>query len=102
VAERLRGVLRPGDTVARLGGDEFAVLLAGPVSPAAAREAAYGIADRIARPIAIGGAHDGVGASIGIVRYPDDGDDLDTLLERADRAMYAAKRDRETRVAFAG
>jgi diguanylate cyclase (GGDEF)-like protein len=101
VAGRLRASVRSSDTVARLGGDEFAVLLAGPVSPAAAREAAYGIADRIARPIAVGGGRDGVGASIGIVRFPDDGDDLDTLLERADRAMYAAKRDREPRVAFA-
>ncbi|MFL5781652.1 MAG: diguanylate cyclase domain-containing protein [Thermoleophilaceae bacterium] len=101
VAGRLRASVRGSDTVARLGGDEFAILLAGPVSAATAREAAYGIADRIARPIALGGAEHGVGASIGIVRFPEDGEDLETLLERADRAMYAAKRDREARVAFA-
>jgi diguanylate cyclase (GGDEF)-like protein len=101
VASRLRASVRSSDTVARLGGDEFAILLAGRVSPAAARETAYGIANRIARPVALGGEDHRVGASIGIVRYPDDGDDLDTLLERADRAMYAAKRDREAQVAFA-
>ncbi|HKP89099.1 MAG TPA: GGDEF domain-containing protein [Thermoleophilaceae bacterium] len=92
VARRLRASIREGDTVARLGGDEFAVLLPGHANRRTARAAAYGIADRIARPIPLGGEEHRVGASIGIVRYPDDGDDLDTLLERADRAMYAAKR----------
>jgi diguanylate cyclase (GGDEF)-like protein len=101
IAGRLRASVRGADTVARLGGDEFGILLAGGVSRAAAREAAYGIADRIARPVDLGGAEHRVGASIGIVRYPEDGDDLETLLERADRAMYAAKRDREAQVAFA-
>jgi diguanylate cyclase (GGDEF)-like protein len=101
VARRLRASVRSTDTVARLGGDEFAVLLPGHASPRAARTAAYGIADRIARPIALGGGQHRVGASIGIVRYPEDGDDLDTLLERADRAMYAAKRERDANVAFA-
>ena len=101
VARRLRTSVRGTDTVARLGGDEFAVLLPGHAGPRAARTAAYAIADRIARPIALEGAERRVGASIGIVRYPNDGDDLDTLLERADRAMYAAKRERDANVAFA-
>ena len=101
VARRLRASVRGTDTVARLGGDEFAVLLPEHGDRRAARAAAYGIADRIARPIALGRGEHRVGASIGIVRYPEDGDDLDTLLERADRAMYAAKRERDANVAFA-
>ncbi|MEA2274166.1 MAG: hypothetical protein QOI98_2874 [Solirubrobacteraceae bacterium] len=101
IANRLRESVRSSDTVARLGGDEFAVLLAGRVSPDAARVAAYSIADRIARPIALGDEQHRVGASIGIVRFPEDGDDLETLLERADRAMYAAKRQRDANVSFA-
>ena len=101
VARRLRTGVRDSDTVARLGGDEFAVLLPGHEGPRAARTAAYAIADRIARPIALETSERRVGASIGIVRYPADGDDLDALLERADRAMYAAKRERDANVAFA-
>jgi diguanylate cyclase (GGDEF)-like protein len=101
VATRLRASVRGSDTVARLGGDEFAILLSGRVSAAGAREAAYGIAERVAQPIEVGGDEHRVSASIGIVRFPDDGDALATLLERADRAMYAAKRQPDASVALA-
>ncbi|WP_250501047.1 EAL domain-containing protein [Caballeronia sp. GAWG1-5s-s] len=92
VAKRLRATLqRPEDTVARLGGDEFAVLL-----PADDLPAARAIAARMLRaleePIMIEGQLVDVGASIGIVAFPDNGSDMNVLLRRADIAMYVAKR----------
>ncbi|WP_432994169.1 putative bifunctional diguanylate cyclase/phosphodiesterase [Dactylosporangium sp. CA-233914] len=89
VAERLRAAVRASDVVARLGGDEFAVLL---------RHAPAGDADRaaermlslLAPPVQAAGHHLLVHASIGVApAHP--GDDLGTLLRKADIAMYAAK-----------
>ncbi|HQU16402.1 MAG: hypothetical protein B7Z66_10295 [Chromatiales bacterium 21-64-14] len=91
VAQRLLGVLRTTDTVARLGGDEFAVLL-----PAAAQDhsmqLARKIADAIDQPFSVEGHNLSVGISIGIVHFPVHGNDANTLLQRADIAMYMAKR----------
>jgi diguanylate cyclase (GGDEF)-like protein len=91
IGTRLRDVLRNSDTVARLGGDEFAILL--PQVPGA--EAATRIADKIlealAQPLVLKELALDVGASIGIALSPRDGDDADTLLQRADVAMYLAK-----------
>lgn len=88
---RLRAALRGTDFVARLGGDEFAILL-----PGASREAASTIAEWIliglGRPIDVDGHRLEVGASIGIALFPEHGDDATVLLQRADLAMYAAKR----------
>jgi diguanylate cyclase (GGDEF)-like protein len=86
-ASRLRGGLRDSDVVARLGGDEFAVLAYG--------EAPDAVAERLGgalRPVVeLDGFLLELDASIGTARYPDDGTDLDTLLRRADVAMYTAK-----------
>ncbi|KND52980.1 diguanylate cyclase/phosphodiesterase (GGDEF & EAL domain) with PAS/PAC sensor(s) [Candidatus Burkholderia verschuerenii] len=92
VAKRLRSVLqRQTDTVARLGGDEFAVLL-----PTDDLNAARLLATRMLRaleqPITIEGQLVDVGASIGIVTFPENGKDMNVLLRRADIAMYVAKR----------
>lgn len=91
VGERLRTVVREGDTVARLGGDEFAMLLCG-VSSA---EAVAATADRVHRaleePFTAGGLALKVEASIGIALHPQDGDRAGALLRAADVAMYAAK-----------
>jgi diguanylate cyclase (GGDEF)-like protein len=91
IGARLREVLRQSDTVARLGGDEFAILL--PEVPGA--DAATRIADKVleslARPLVLKDLALDVGASIGIALSPRDGDDADTLLQRADVAMYLAK-----------
>jgi diguanylate cyclase (GGDEF)-like protein len=92
VARRLVGELRGCDTVARLGGDEFAVVL-----PSADEEAAGTIAARLLEvlevPYVLEGHEVGVGASMGIAVYPVHGHDTDTLMRRADAAMYAAKRN---------
>jgi diguanylate cyclase (GGDEF)-like protein len=92
VAQRLRETLadRPG-LVARLGGDEFAVLLPGE-DVAGAERVAVGILKALEQPTAIEGQSVDVGASIGIVTFPDNGIDMNVLLRRADIAMYVAKR----------
>ena len=92
VAQRLRDTLadQPG-LVARLGGDEFAVLLVDE-DAAGAERVAVGILKALEQPISIEGQPVDVGASIGIVTFPDNGIDMNVLLRRADIAMYVAKR----------
>jgi diguanylate cyclase (GGDEF)-like protein len=89
VAERLRSSVRAGDLAARLGGDEFAVLLRG-----CAGSDAENTADRIFQaftvPADISGMAICANASIGVADA-EDGDDVESLLRRADLAMYAAK-----------
>ncbi len=92
VSSRLRGVLRKSDPLARLGGDEFAVLL-----PNAGDEiGAQRVATRLIRVLEHGFVVEGralsIGASIGIALYPEHGEDADTIMRRAEIAMYAAKR----------
>jgi len=92
LGERLGSVLRGSDTIARLGGDEFAVLL-----PTATLEDANHIAARLLElleePFNLGGLQLEIDASIGIALSPEHGTDADTLLRRADVAMYIAKRN---------
>jgi len=92
LGQRLGAVLRSSDTIARLGGDEFAVLL-----PTATFEDARLIADRLLQvleePFVLGSLQLEIDASIGIALSPDHGQDADTLLRRADVAMYVAKRN---------
>jgi diguanylate cyclase (GGDEF)-like protein len=91
VGSRLRGTLRRGDVVARLGGDEFAVLLPDIEGDQAAVQVGRGIVELLEQPFLIGDMSIDVGASIGIAVSPRDGDDPDTLVRRADVAMYTAK-----------
>jgi len=91
MARRLAAAMRPGDTVSRLGGDEFAVLLAPVSSPVEAIRLAQSLRARIDEPIDVQGVVMRTEASIGVAVSPDDGADVDTLLRRADIAMYVAK-----------
>jgi len=77
--------------VARLGGDEFTVIIPGLSQPEDAAKLARRILSSLAHPIRVAGQEIFVNASIGIAIYPDDGEDLDTLLMHADTAMYKAK-----------
>ncbi|HEV7666425.1 MAG TPA: EAL domain-containing protein [Chloroflexota bacterium] len=90
VAKRLSQMSERVDTVARLGGDEFALIV-----PDTDRETAAVLAQALLQHLQEPFAFDGfvvpTDASIGVVVSPDDGDDADTLLQRADVAMYAAK-----------
>ena len=91
VAGRLRGRLRSIDTLARLGGDEFAILLPR-TGEKDAVGTALGIAEEFRNPFRIEDRTCEVGASIGVAIAPRHGDDPNTLLRRADVAMYKAKR----------
>jgi len=91
MAERLRGVLREGDTVARLGGDEFVVILNDQSSEEVIFRAMQRIAQEVSQPMMIDGKELYVTCSAGISLYPQDGGDVDTLLKNADAAMYRAK-----------
>jgi diguanylate cyclase (GGDEF)-like protein len=94
VAVRLREVVRRGDTLARLGGDEFAVLLRGIPHRGLAAELAGRLQDALARPFTLNGVVAALDASIGIAHCPEHGTDVHTLVQRADVAMYDAKRSR--------
>jgi diguanylate cyclase (GGDEF)-like protein len=91
IAERLSASLLPDEVVARLSGDEFALLLPDITS----RDAAIGRAERllevVGAPYVLSELTLDVAASIGIALYPEHGLDMDTLLRRADVAMYLAK-----------
>jgi diguanylate cyclase (GGDEF)-like protein/PAS domain S-box-containing protein len=92
VARRLLDSVRVGDTVSRLGGDEFVVVLNGVVD---ADEISTIVEQRlvplIGQPHDINGAELTVSCSVGIAVYPDDAQDIDTLMRHADAAMYQAK-----------
>ena len=90
VGLRLQGALRKTDTVARLGGDEFGVLLPG-VDEEGATLAARQLLKALEPPFVIGELTMHARASIGIAFFPTHGEDRDTLMRRADIAMYLAK-----------
>jgi diguanylate cyclase (GGDEF)-like protein len=91
VAARLQAMLGPENTIARVGGDEFIVLLKG------GRDQVHQLATRLiekaAEPITVEGRSLALGASVGIAIAPQDGSDPDDLLNKADLALYRAKRD---------
>ncbi|NYE61560.1 diguanylate cyclase (GGDEF)-like protein [Duganella sp. 1224] len=90
-AQRLRQCVREVDTVARQGGDEFIVLLTELRNGAAAQQVAAKIMQAVAAPFTVNGDLLDVAASIGVAVYPDDDEDIEALIEKADLAMYAAK-----------
>jgi diguanylate cyclase (GGDEF)-like protein/PAS domain S-box-containing protein len=91
VADRLCRVVRAVDTVARLGGDEFVVLVPGVRAAAECALVGDKIIQAIAEPVRFEGRSLHISPSIGICLYPDDGDDVETLMRKADAAMYHAK-----------
>ena len=91
VADRFQAALRDGDTVARLGGDEFLILLSDLRKAEDVYIVAHRILDSFGKPFSLEGREVHVSASIGVSIYPQDGEDFDTLLGRADVAMYSAK-----------
>ncbi len=79
------------NSVARLGGDEFTVLLTDLADPSAIEAVAQRLLDTMRRPFAFSGHELFVTASMGVATFPLDGGDVDTLLRKADIAMYAVK-----------
>jgi diguanylate cyclase (GGDEF)-like protein len=91
---RLAECIGPGGLVARLGGDEFAVLPGTRTDdPNALAGAAATLLECVREPVVVDELTLDIGASIGIARFPLDGDDAHDLLRRADVAMYSAKED---------
>ena len=90
-ADRLRHLLRDCDTIARLGGDEFALLLTDATDDGSI-EVVEKVIHAMAEPFVLQGVTVKSTASLGIAVYPDDAEDADLLTQRADVAMYAAKR----------
>jgi len=102
VAKRLRESVRATDTVARMGGDEFTVILTEVSSDRDVALVAGKILATLDRPFSLGGREHCIGGSIGISVFPRDGQDADTLIKRADMAMYEAKAGRKSGYLFYG
>ena len=90
ISDHLREVLHEGEFIARQGGDEF-VAMAEVSSRAEAEAVARRLRAAVIRPVTIDHADLSCGASIGVSLWPEDADDLSTLINNADLAMYRAK-----------
>ena len=93
VAERLKKCIRNSDTVSRLGGDEFTIIMGQLEELEHTEKVAQRVLQSLSAPFQLGENVGYVSASIGIVIYPEDGEDTETLVKNADQAMYAAKND---------
>ena len=91
VATRLKASLRDTDTLSRQGGDEFLIVLSGIVDLGAISHAAEKILALLGAAFSVEGNELSTSLSMGIAVHPDDGTDYDTLLKKADTAMYQAK-----------
>jgi len=91
VARRLKMNVRKVDTVARLGGDEFVIVLES-LSDEDVTQTVTKLTSLLAEPFLLGGEDIEIGSSMGIASYPLHGHDCETLIKRADLAMYEAKR----------
>ncbi len=91
VARRLEACVRSEDTVARQGGDEFIVFLPRIHDAQSAGVMAEKLQRQLALPFHVEGQELYVGSSIGIAVFPEDGEDVDTLLKNSDTAMYQVK-----------
>lgn len=91
VAQRLSACVAFGDTLARVGGDEFVIVVSAYENTAQLIALAQRILDTIAVPFAVADNEYYMGASIGISLFPEDGQDVPTLMRNADSAMYHAK-----------
>jgi diguanylate cyclase (GGDEF)-like protein/PAS domain S-box-containing protein len=91
VASRLKSCVRDSDTISRLGGDEFTVILSDVDEVPHISYVASRMVELLQEVFLINGKEAYVGASIGISIFPDDSEDLQTLIKNADVAMYRAK-----------
>jgi diguanylate cyclase (GGDEF)-like protein/PAS domain S-box-containing protein len=91
-AERLEKCVRKADTVARIGGDEFVLVLGGQMEARHVELVARKAISELSKDFIAFGYRCSVGASVGISMFPNDGQSLDVLMNKADAAMYEAKR----------
>lgn len=92
MANRIAHTLRECDSVVRFGGDEFVVVTDYFESIEIIELIAHRIIDAISKPVVLGNVESYITASMGIACYPQNGDDITSLLKHADTAMYQAKR----------
>lgn len=100
VSERLLSIVRDTDTVSRPGGDEFCIVLPSVNSRHDVIRIAEKIVDAFHRPIHLDTGPVVVTTSVGAALYPENGDNLDTLIQKADKAMYRAKNQGRNRYCF--
>jgi len=94
-AQRIQCVARESDTVARLGGDEFGVILSGVRDVADVEHQAERIGTQIRKGFSFEETPLKLDASVGMAVFPQDGSDINQLLEKADQSMYRIKRSRK-------
>lgn len=99
VARRLKSNVRKIDTIARLGGDEFVIILES-LNQDETIQFVEKLASSFNQPFLLAGHDIDVGVSMGISSYPEQGQDDSTLINRADIAMYEAKRNNKTYVCY--
>ncbi len=92
VAARLVSAVRQEDTVARLGGDEFVIVLSELTQADDAAKLASKVIHAVSQPYSIQGRDVGMTASIGVSIFPAHGEEAETLMKNADKALYEAKR----------
>lgn len=100
MAQRLRGIVREHDHVARLGGDEFLVLASAHDITQDIDALSLRIVQVVSQTVTLSNTDVRVTPSIGISLYPNDGQDIDTLMRQADMAMYSAKAKGRNAYAF--
>ena len=101
MGQRMSALVREVDTVARIGGDEFIILLDGADNQTEITQIAQRMVDTLQRPVIYRGQQLACGASIGIGCFPQDGEDITSLIAAADQAMYVAKQSGRSQLRFA-
>ncbi|MDO8931575.1 MAG: EAL domain-containing protein [Rhodocyclaceae bacterium] len=92
IAKRLASCLRESDTVARTSGDGFGIALTRISDPGAAERIAQTVLQKLAEPLSVEKEAAYISACVGITLYPNDAEDMETLLKNAEEAMYVAKK----------
>jgi len=100
VAQRIKASIRENDTLARVGGDEFVAGLVGLQQPRDCQPVLERMLNAASAPIVVDGITVQVSASIGVAFFPEHGQRIETLINKADQAMYSSKRSGGSRLAF--
>jgi diguanylate cyclase (GGDEF)-like protein len=100
VAERIKGILRASDIIARVGGDEFVAAMTNIKHRVDMEVIAMKMLEELVVPLEFAGYNCSLGLSMGISIYPDDGTNIEDLINKADSAMYSIKHGKKNAFAF--